>query len=402
MSAAVETAPPATAAEVVDVEALLAPIAGDNPSGEYLKYTGVYDQIMEARRSEDTLEQGDWKRDTKIAHWDEAETLCVDALTTRTKDLQICAYMTEALIKNHGFAGLRDGLKVMRGLHERFWPTVYPEIDKEDESDEDGDLTGRANALSWLDRQASSAAREVPLTKSRLGHNYSFLQFEDSKQFQIPEKLEDIDSDEVTRITAMKERAAEEGKITSEDWNKAKGTTSRAFYEETLVLVGECWTEFESLDRVMDETFKRETPGLGALKRTLDDIRTQVERLVKEKRLLEPDAVSANGDAESADASGAPSADGFAFSGGGGSTRSRQEALKKLSEVADYFRRTEPHSPVSYLVQRAIKWGQMPLETWLEDVVKDAGVLDQMRETLGLKTSPDGDGSTSSGGGAGE
>ena len=53
--------------------------------------------------------------------------------------------------------------------------------------------------------------------------------------------------------------------------------------------------------------------------------------------------------------------------------------------MADYFRRTEPHSPVSYLVQRAITWGQMPLDAWLHDVIKDVNTLASLRETLGLK-----------------
>ena len=69
-----------------------------------------------------------------------------------------------------------------------------------------------------------------------------------------------------------------------------------------------------------------------------------------------------------------------------GPIHTRQEALIRLAEVAGFFRRTEPHSPVAYLVQRAIKWGQMPLEVWLQEVIKNDGVLDQLRETLGLNT----------------
>jgi type VI secretion system protein ImpA len=71
-------------------------------------------------------------------------------------------------------------------------------------------------------------------------------------------------------------------------------------------------------------------------------------------------------------------------------------AQRQLAEVAAFFRRTEPHSPVSYLVQRAVQWGHMPLESWLRDVIKDETVLAQLRDTLGLKdadpaTQPDQD-----------
>lgn len=63
----------------------------------------------------------------------------------------------------------------------------------------------------------------------------------------------------------------------------------------------------------------------------------------------------------------------------------RSDALNRLAAVADFFRQTEPHSPVSYLVQRAVQWGQMPLEDWLRDVISDDAVLTRVRETLGLK-----------------
>ena len=76
---------------------------------------------------------------------------------------------------------------------------------------------------------------------------------------------------------------------------------------------------------------------------------------------------------------------GGAAGGPGGAIRARDQALAQLAQVADYFRRTEPHSPVSYLVQRAIAWGQMPLDAWLVDVIKDNSVLAGLRETLGLK-----------------
>ena len=63
--------------------------------------------------------------------------------------------------------------------------------------------------------------------------------------------------------------------------------------------------------------------------------------------------------------------------------QNRADALRRLAAVADYFRKTEPHSPVAYLVQRAVRWGEMPLEEWLQDVIHDEDVLGQLREMLG-------------------
>lgn len=71
--------------------------------------------------------------------------------------------------------------------------------------------------------------------------------------------------------------------------------------------------------------------------------------------------------------------------GPAGPITNRKVAFERLKEVADFLRRTEPHSPVAYLVQRAIKWGDMPLETVLAELVKNNDVRRQVYETLGLK-----------------
>lgn len=355
--------------EVIDVEGLLSPIAGENPAGESLQYSGLYDQIREARREEDALAQGDWQRDLKVADWDEVVQLATEALASKSKDLQVCTWLAEAVVRKEGFPGLRDGLKLTRGLQERFWEQLYPEV-------EEGDLEARANSLAFLDRQCAKALKEVRITKAS-GTNYSFLEMETARMLDAPPAA-NPDPETIERLNAERARAAEEGKVTTDAFLKARNATRRAFYEDAFLALTECWDEFQALDKVMDEKFGRQTPGLADLKKTIDAVRTWVEKTVKEKRAEEPDG-SAAGEEGSAEEGAGPG-------GSGGAIRARQDALRRLAEVAEYFRRTEPHSPVSYLVQRAIAWGHMPLEVWLRDVIKDGSLLENLRETLGLKT----------------
>src|SRR4051795_9973046 len=93
---------------ILDLESLLVPIAPDSPSGRSLAYEPEYDAIKEARRAEDDTLQGDWQRKAKTAQWDRVITLGSDLLKRKSKDLRVAAWMTEALTKLHGFAGLRD------------------------------------------------------------------------------------------------------------------------------------------------------------------------------------------------------------------------------------------------------------------------------------------------------
>jgi len=372
-----------SAPEVVDVEALLSPIAGENPAGENLQYEGLHDQIREARRSDDTMAQGEWQHELKEADWGEVVTLATDALRDRTKDLMIGAWLAEGLVKEKGFVGLRDGLKVMKGLHEKFWDHVYPEIDE-------GDMEARANALALMDRQVAAAIKGVEVTKAS-GTNYNFLKWEESKPFDVPEKAGvPLDAEAMGKLGELRLKAQGEGKLSGEEFRKVRSATRRAFYESTKVTLDECWAEFLALDKVMDEKFLRQTPGLGELKKTLDAIRDLIDKIVKEKRITEPDpsekaAAAAGGDGGAAEAGGGPS-----FGGGGGfavsmgSVQGRADALRRLTEIADFFRKTEPHSPVSYLVNRAVVWGNMSLDAWLGDVIKDSVVLDGLKETLGM------------------
>ena len=365
-------------APLLDFDRLLAPISAERPAGESLQYSGLYDEIREARRADDQLEQGDWKRELKVSDWDEVVALATEALLSKTKDLQIAAWLAEGLTMLHGFAGARDGLKLMKGLHADFWETCFPEVDE-------GDLEGRANVLSLFDRQVALALRKAPLTRAP-GMNFSWLEWSESRPFDIPETVTGpLDAEAQARLAELRKQAVEENKTSGEDFRKAKGSTPKSFYEDAAKALALSWDEFQGLDRAMDERFGRQTPGLAELKKAIEEVRRVVDGILKAKRALEPDAPAA-GPAPAEEGATGAFAPGPGLAGPSGPVRSRGEALARLGEVAEFFRRTEPHSPVSYLVQRAITWGQMPLESWLADVIKDAAVLDGIRETLGIRS----------------
>ncbi len=374
---------------VIDLDAIMQPISEEAPSGENLRYSGLYDEIMEARRADDPLALGDWTANLKTADYRKVVELGVGALTERTKDLQVAAWLTESLVRQYGFPGLRDSLKLLAMLQENFWETIHPEVDE-------GDMEGRGNAIEWFDVQGAESIQTIKLTA---GAGLSFINFEDSKIFDIPEDLSALEPEDQQKLNALKERAEKESRTTAEQWRKARSQTRRQFCEETNFAIDECWEAFAELNRVIEEKFDRnQTPGMSNLKKSLDEIHSIVKRLLEEKRLEEPDPADHEGEGYSDGANGSESTGG----GGGqgiaiGAVRDRRDALQRLAEVAAYFQRAEPHSPVAYLVQRAVKWGNMPLESWLTDVIKDENVLAQLRQTLGFETGSDGWGSSGSG-----
>ena len=85
---------------------ILNPIPGDNPGGENLRYAPVYDKIREARRQDDEGPMGDWQRERKVADWALVIKLGSEAIATKSKDLQLAVWLTEALLHKEGFPGL--------------------------------------------------------------------------------------------------------------------------------------------------------------------------------------------------------------------------------------------------------------------------------------------------------
>jgi type VI secretion system protein ImpA len=358
---------------VIDLEVLLQPISEESPSGESLRYSGIYDEIAEARRADDGLNQGDWKTDQKLADYGKVIELGVNALTSQSKDLQIAVWLSEAIARKHGFAGFRDALLLLAGLQEHFWETIHPEIDE-------GDMEGRANAISWLDVQFPLAIKAAPITAAS---GYSFNDWEDAKKFDFPDNLESLGSEERAPLIELRDQAEKEHRVTALMWGKEKAVTRRDTVERVNFVIEECWTAFADLNRIIEEKYDRkQMPGLSNLKKALEDIHTRLKMLLDEKRLEEPDPVEEIEEASEGEAgvSGGAKGDGSVS----GAINNRKDALRRLGEIAAFFHKTEPHSPVSYLVQRAVKWGNMGLETWLQEVIKDQSVLFQLRETLGV------------------
>jgi type VI secretion system protein ImpA len=369
----------------LDIAELLAPIPGENPAGQSVRYDGTHDAIQDARWADDALERGDWVRQIKVADWSAVIALATAALTAKSKDLQITVWLVEALVKQHGFAGLRDGLQLLRELQERFWLSLYPAL-------EDGDLEPRAAPLAWLNEKLPPSIREVPLTQSRDGQNYAWWRWEESRE------MDNLGRRDQTALAA----ALAEGKITGEQFNKAVDATPPTFYQALIADLNQTWEEYERLDRMVEEMFGQEAPSLLQLKQAIESCRVLLGEIAQKKGVLEPDptprepeptpAAVAERAPEPAPFVPLPSRPAMAVSEGAVplEPQSRADALRRLAAVADYFRRTEPHSPVAYLVQRAVRWGEMPLEEWLRDVIVNEDVLARVHETLGLKNADTG------------
>jgi len=270
----------------------------------------------------------------------------------------------------HGFAGLQAGLEVIAGLLRERWDDLHPAAD-------DGDLEPRANCFSWLNDNMARLVRAQPLTA------------EGRSWFDWREALE-VDN------TALRDKNAkaallEEGKIDGETWRKQVAATPSETYANAHRELRDSRRAFDDLDALVDQCFGTDAPSLSGLEQAITEVTRLVAEIAAERGVAaapEPAAEpptpeeAAPADETPPQASDAPAA--AAPGRAAGAPETREDALRRLKELAEFFRRPEPHSPVAYMLDRAIRWANMPLDLWLQEVVKDPQTLSTLNETLGV------------------
>jgi type VI secretion system protein ImpA len=269
--------------KAIDLDAFLEPIEGENPAGEDLRYTPLYEEIKEARKEDDLLDLGDWQREIKRADWDKAIGLSSEALSGKTKDLQIAAWLTEALIRKEGFDGLTAGLRLVSGLIERFWDHLYPTM-------EEGDMEYRAAPIEFMNEKLWLSVKDIPMTDEGKTNGYSWLKWKESRdvgyEADLRNRYGDVDEN---KKKARDERIAE-GKLTAEDFDAAVAQSSKGYYESLAQEIVLAHEEFTAFDRLVDEKFGAAAPRLAELRGAIEDCEQLVSKLVKEKGGREPAA----------------------------------------------------------------------------------------------------------------
>jgi type VI secretion system protein ImpA len=333
---------------------LLVPIPGANPAGAELRYDPVYDKIKEARREDDDAPQGDWQTERKVADWPLVIKLTKDALTKKSKDLQLAVWLTEAMLRREGLAGLRAGLDLLDGMVDQYWDDLFPPI-------EDGDIEMRAAPLEWAGSRLDFAVRQAPANRS--GH--SFLQYEASRLIPTETEAAEDDSKKTARETAVAD-----GKVTPEAFEAGFAATPKAWYKALAADVAGAVETLQQLEQRSEERFGSDGPSFGKLRSALEDVQRSTAQLLKRKLELEPDAPEFNAAGLPADAGiGAPPLPNFASApsvGAAGAARplaaepaSRDDAAARIVSAARYLRQADPYNPASYLLLRGFRWGEL-------------------------------------------
>ncbi|HEX3727613.1 MAG TPA: type VI secretion system protein TssA [Pirellulales bacterium] len=347
---------------ILNFERILSPISEENPCGADLRWEAIFQRIKDARPKQDRDAFG--LDESNAPDWSPVVDMAFEALASQSKDLMLAAWLTEALVHEHGFAGCRDGLKLINGLLSNFWEPLYPRPDG-------ADLEPRVAPLVFLtasDRGARLpiALRETPLTPDR-DEVYSWNYWRARQKF---------DGENNDAFALRANEVAEKTQKFDQAVAKMPLDFARSLYET----IEEAQAELTLLNNNLNERFGDVAPGSHALRSALDDCGLRVRLILKDRGA---DDVQTAGESASAQENGHVSG------GVAGPIQSREEAFRRLAEVASFLRQKEPQNPIYLLVERAVLWSRMPFEQLLGELVKDSSARGQIGELLGIKPPED-------------
>jgi len=141
------------------------------------------------------------------------------------------------------------------------------------------------------------------------------------------------------------------------------------------------WT---TMGEILDRVAGSDSPSTRQISETLQTILQIVNQYAP------PEAAEGSGEELAEEAAGEAMAEGTGGGGGGGGGKpkkmvTREDALTALTEVAEFFRRTEPQSPLAYTIDDAIRRGRMTWPELLGELVQDQGVRNNILNSLGIK-----------------
>lgn len=330
--------------EKYTISDLTNPIPGENPSGKSLRYEETYDRIREARREDDgTLSRGVWEYDLKRSDWSEVESVGVEALISKTKDLQIAGWVGEAWINLEGLPGVLKSIQLIHDLCEKFWPSLYPEI-------EEDDLEYRFQFFDWYDNTLSQRLVLLPIADE----NYV------DYPFTLADWLSAVHFESAIRRQAdparMIQKAEDKGQPILKKLQSLLHQLPLIEINSRLDSLSEIQKSFKELNTLLNQLMPESTVALDQFETSLVEMmriynmeKNQRDPLPQEHPSVEntpPPIDYFTPQEESTPQQPPMKSEGL----------THEEAYAQIAQLASYFQTSDPHNPAAPILRRILQW----------------------------------------------
>ena len=369
----------------IDIASLLNPISDDAPCGRDLREgsspTSNFQMVKLARstarsaeRSNVYSDDGQQAEDTRRKideSWRKIIELAPKVLALESKDLEVACWYLEALVRRDGITGLRDGFVLIEGLIEHYWPDLFPMPDEYGLETRVGSLKG-LNGEGGSDGALLTPIRNSIITNSGQHRTFSFWEYQSAAE-----------TSRILDDKAREKECARKGYSLQNIETAVRDSSSEFLTQlrDDLVEALESFTRFN--DKLYQLCGASEAPPSSAITNLLKDCITAITYLGGNK--IAAEAPTVDDTISTASEPGTPNTAQDASPAPAQPKASREQAFKQLTEIAEYFRKTEPHSPVSYMLEKAVRWGNMPLHELMQELISDETTRNRYSELTGVK-----------------
>jgi len=353
--------------ETADFEAILAPLEGDQSTGVDLRQdfapTSIYFRLRDARaQARDAERQADTQGGDEglPALWRPVATMAIEALKSTSKDLEVATWLTEALVRMAGLRGLMAGASVIGGLVERYWDGLFP-------MPEEGDMETRVAAVAGLSGQGTDGTLMQPLRKVALfrrpdGSPFSIW------QYQAAVELSGIVD------PARRAQRIDSGVLPFEEVEKEARVAGATHWSAQRELITKTLASWKEMERVFDEKAGDASPSANRVRDLLEFVAETCGRFAP------PDATDG-----AAEMTGTTAGDGSAAVATTGGVTGREQALHQLTEIAAWFKRNEPSSPIGFTLDEAVRRARLGWPELVAELVSDETARHSLLTSVGIK-----------------
>lgn len=367
-----------------ELQKMLQPTSDDAPSGANARSTpvgreqvrGIETLFREAITAERKLEEyrlipDEDRPPPAEPKWTDFLEQASDFLTKTSKDMVLATLATEAAVRETGPRGLLLGLELMVGYVDQYWPNVYPL--------QDADATANRrfaawkHAYDWPDRLAPRLENLIKISPA----GTTFADYAEAVRLDDPSLNSNV----------RDERIRKGGKTTDVIKTEIRQRESyfKSLYEDLL----NCRAALAKLTEAVKTKCVPPDAGVAIHLPDFSQVAENITRMISSAKsiawpgLIPEESAAAPATADSAEQQGSEASLGAAVAVAPLSGQmTREVAFKQLQQLADFFRRTEPHSPISYAIEQTVRWGKMSLPDLLTELIANV----ESRKDLFVRT----------------
>ncbi|USD67510.1 type VI secretion system protein TssA [Vibrio sp. SCSIO 43136] len=343
----------------IEESAITQNIIEESPSGEDPRTdtspASVYFNLKDVRNSARALERSalvDNEPLLAFAHeWDPIIEQVPQVLATQCKDLELTAWLIEALVRRFGFKGLTCGFNIARNLIEHHWETVYPLPDEDGLETRIAPLIG----LNGFDGEGTllMPIACIPLTECNTEQAYSLWEFEQACEV---ERLEE----------AKRNQRYQAGAVKLEEIQASVDASAPNFFAEAIDDVDHALESYTQMIAALDKFSGAPQPSSHIEKRLLACKEAMLFLAQNKLAQCELEAATEQASSTVVQEEHSPSQPKAAPQ-----LTDRNEAIDELKKIARFFKATEPHSPMAYAIEQVVRWSDLALPDLLQELIVD-------------------------------